>query len=156
MYSYIILMSLAYHPYVLVCHLHVTRRHSYVTRCHLYVLVCHSYEKRTIKDFKFGVNSQPFIPHFFCSAFLSSLKLITNRVWLKLHIQITTFFFLSGFSFTDTGDSQDSKGREETTFCFTLPLPPDCYSMRFTTLSNYHCIDWLMIQIFFVYLINWF
>ena len=33
-------------------------------------------------------------------------------------------FFLSGFSFTDTDDSQDSRGREETIFFSTLPLPP--------------------------------
>ena len=32
-------------------------------------------------------------------------------------------FFLSGFSFTDTDDSQDSRGREGTFFCFTLPPP---------------------------------
>ena len=75
------------------------------------------------------------------------------------------------FSFTDTDDSQDSRGREGTTFYSILPLPsthkqsdiylqlymsddyqifsighrlylPNCYSMRFTTLSNYHLIDW--------------
>ena len=34
------------------------------------------------------------------------------------------FFFLSGFSFTDTDNSQDSKGREGTIFYSTLPLPP--------------------------------
>ena len=34
------------------------------------------------------------------------------------------FFFLSGFSFTDTGDAQDSRGREGTIFYSTLPLPP--------------------------------
>ena len=34
------------------------------------------------------------------------------------------FFFLSGFSFTDTDDSQDSRGREGPIFYFTLPLPP--------------------------------
>ena len=34
------------------------------------------------------------------------------------------FFFLSGFSFTDTDDSQDSRGREGTIFYSTLPLPP--------------------------------
>ena len=34
------------------------------------------------------------------------------------------FFFLSEFSFTDTDDSQDSRGREETIFYSTLPLPP--------------------------------
>ena len=34
------------------------------------------------------------------------------------------FFFLSGFSITDTDDSQDSRGREGTIFYSTLPLPP--------------------------------
>ena len=33
-------------------------------------------------------------------------------------------FFLSGFSFTDTDDSQGSRGREGTIFYSTLPLPP--------------------------------
>ena len=33
-------------------------------------------------------------------------------------------FFLSEFSFTDTGDSQDSRGSEGTVFYCTLPLPP--------------------------------
>ena len=93
-------------------------------------------------------------------------------------------FSLSGFSFTGTDDSQDSRGREETIFYSTLPLPPahehwdiylqfcmwddyhvfliaslcllGCYSMRFTTLSNYHLIDWLMMQCLYVYLMNWF
>ena len=34
------------------------------------------------------------------------------------------FFFLSGFSFTDTDNSQDSRGREGTIFYYTLPLRP--------------------------------
>ena len=34
------------------------------------------------------------------------------------------FFFLSGFSSTDTDDSQDSRRREETIFHSPLPLPP--------------------------------
>ena len=33
-------------------------------------------------------------------------------------------FFLSGFSFTNTEDSQGSRGRERSIFCSTLPLPP--------------------------------
>ena len=33
------------------------------------------------------------------------------------------FFFLSGFSFTDTDNSQDSRGREGTIFYSILPLP---------------------------------
>ena len=34
------------------------------------------------------------------------------------------FFFLSGFSFTDINDSQDSRGREGTICYSTLTLPP--------------------------------
>ena len=41
-----------------------------------------------------------------------------------LHFSFFLFFFLSGFSFTDTNDSQDSRGREGTIFYSTLPLPP--------------------------------
>ena len=33
-------------------------------------------------------------------------------------------FFLSGLSFTDTDDTQDSRGREGTSFYSTLLLPP--------------------------------
>ena len=42
------------------------------------------------------------------------------------HNQIPTWniFFLSGFFFTGTGDSQDSRGREGVIFFYTLPLPP--------------------------------
>ena len=34
------------------------------------------------------------------------------------------FFFLSGFSFTNTDDLQDSRGREGAIFYSILPLPP--------------------------------
>ena len=79
-------------------------------------------------------------------------------------------FFLSGFSFTDTDNSQDNRGREGTIFYSTLQRSgiylrlctrddyhiylrfhifklqrfylPDCYSMRLSTLSNYYLIDW--------------
>ena len=40
-----------------------------------------------------------------------------------LFVLFLVFFFLSGFSFTDTDDSQDSIGREGTIFFSTLPLP---------------------------------
>ena len=93
------------------------------------------------------------------------------------------FFFLSSFFFTNIDYSNDSSGKEGTIFYSTLPLPPvhehsdiylqlcmwdnyhvfliatllpDWYSMRFTTLSNYHLIDWLMMQCLFVYLMIWF
>ena len=40
-------------------------------------------------------------------------------------VKITIFFFFSTMVFfTDTHDSQDSRGREYTTFYSTLPLPP--------------------------------
>ena len=35
-----------------------------------------------------------------------------------------TIFFLSEFPFTDTDDSQDSRGKKGTIFYFTLPRPP--------------------------------
>ena len=34
------------------------------------------------------------------------------------------FFFLPGFSFTDTDDSQDNRGRKGTMYYSTLTLPP--------------------------------
>ena len=34
------------------------------------------------------------------------------------------FFFLSGFAFTDTDDSLESRVREGIMFYFSLPLPP--------------------------------
>ena len=41
-----------------------------------------------------------------------------------LNEKLNPFFFLSGFFFTDTDNSQDSRGREGTIFYSTLPLPP--------------------------------
>ena len=42
----------------------------------------------------------------------------------KPRIKRSFFFVLSGFSFTGTYDSQDSRGREVTIFYSTLPIPP--------------------------------
>ena len=101
---------------------------------------------------------------------------------LYQHQVATSFFFLSGFSFTDTDDSQDNKGREGTIFYSTLPLPPthehwDIYlqlcmwgdyhvlliaTLVFTTLlldEIYHLIelrfDWLIDDAMFVWLFTW-
>ena len=46
------------------------------------------------------------------------MKLLTNEQ------QEFFFFFVSGFSFTDTDESQESREREETNFYSTLPLLP--------------------------------
>ena len=71
------------------------------------------------------------------------------------------YFFLSGFSFTDTDDSQDSRGREGTIF-YLYQFHPltniqalicnfyvrwlshiyQAATQCFTTLSNYRLIDW--------------
>ena len=48
-------------------------------------------------------------------------KLYICRILVVCSIR---FFFLSGFSFTDTDDWQDSWWREGTIFYSTLPLPP--------------------------------
>ena len=52
------------------------------------------------------------------------------------------FFFLSGFSFTDTDNSQDSRGKEGTIFYSNLQLPPapehwNIY-LQFYTWDDYH------------------
>ena len=52
------------------------------------------------------------------------------------------FLFQSRFSFTDTGNSQDSRGREGTIFYSTLPIPPahehsDIY-LQLCTWDGYH------------------
>ena len=58
-----------------------------------------------------------------------SLCVPTLPNWIAINIVVVetkffSFFLLSGFSFTDTDDSQDSRGREGTFFYSTLPLPP--------------------------------
>ena len=44
-------------------------------------------------------------------------------VVLMVGLWLNLFFFLTGFSFTDTDDSQDNRRREEIIFYSTLPLP---------------------------------
>ena len=51
-------------------------------------------------------------------------------------------FFLSGFSFTDTDDSKDSRGREETIFYSTLPLPPSAHKHLYIYFATLH-VRWL-------------
>ena len=67
------------------------------------------------------------------------------------------FFFLSGFSFTDSDNTQYSRRREGNIFCSTLPLPSIhehsqfIFLLVFTrllTLWNYHLIDWWRVLIF--------
>ena len=47
-----------------------------------------------------------------------------TKVKLNWPRKLIPFVFLSGFSFTDTDDSQDGRGREKTIFYSTLLLPP--------------------------------
>ena len=48
---------------------------------------------------------------------------VTQKKMLRSLEKKKKFFFLSRFFFTDTDDSQDSRGREGTIFYSTLPLP---------------------------------
>ena len=105
--------------------------------------------------------------------------------WSRQTAWPSKFFCSIRVFFTDTENSQDSRGRERTIFYSTLALPPAhehwgiysqlcmwdgyhvfliatlvftrlLYSMRFTTLSTYHLSDWFMMQCLFVYLMNWY
>ena len=51
-------------------------------------------------------------------------------------------FFLSGFYFTDTDNSQDSRGREENIFYSTLPLPPSAHQYLDIYFATLH-VTWL-------------
>ena len=62
-------------------------------------------------------------------ALIFDFKQVQSRGYLR-HILYSSFFFffffyfLSGFSFTDPDDSQDSRRKEGTIFYSTLSLPP--------------------------------
>ena len=57
---------------------------------------------------------------------------------------LTSIFFLSGFSFTDTDDEQESRKREGTIFYSTLPLPlPPPRSRTFRYLFSTLHVRWL-------------
>ena len=61
-----------------------------------------------------------------CQKLILSLFLteILNPALMVILFPLFFVFFLSGFSFTDTDNSQDSRGREGTIFYYTLPLRP--------------------------------
>ena len=60
--------------------------------------------------------------------YIRFLNLVDNHSFLNVILFSILFmyiiFFLSGSSFTNTDDSQDSRGRKGTIFYSTLPLPP--------------------------------
>ena len=55
------------------------------------------------------------------------LTLVTKYQLNFIQREYVSVFFLLGFSFTNTDDSQDSRGREETIFYSTLPLPSSAH-----------------------------
>ena len=70
------------------------------------------------------------------------LTIVMAKVMIRVVEVMLHFFFLSGFSFTDTDDSQGSRGREGSIFYSTLPLPPahehsDIY-LQLCTWDDYH------------------
>ena len=52
------------------------------------------------------------------------MPLLKTCCWTWPLFNTFCFFFLSGFSFTDTDNSEGSRGREGTIFYSTLPLSP--------------------------------
>ena len=90
---------------------------------------------------------EPCVTQLTCIGLLKMLKLeaaIRGVLLKKMFLKISQFFFLSGFSFTDTDDSQDSRGREGTIFYSTLPHPPahkhsDIY-LQLWMCDDYHAL----------------
>ena len=86
--------------------------------------------------------------------FSVNFKLIHFLLWTK------GFFFLSGFCFTDTDNSQDNRGREETIFYSTLPLPShqssnfDTFEYSGEYLPNFNVIFEATSQFFFKFCIT--
>ena len=64
-----------------------------------------------------------FLNIFIGELYFEALSLELFQICLVIS-QTIFFFFLSGFSITDTDDSQDSRGMEGTFFYSTLPIPP--------------------------------
>ena len=72
-----------------------------------------------------------------------SCTIFFQFIFIRMYTTDDLFFiFLSGFSFTDTDDSQDSRERDETIFYYTIPLTPthkhsDIY-LHFCMWDDYH------------------
>ena len=68
------------------------------------------------------------ISDYFGNHLLAVIKKVLMKNLKFLHfstyVQFFCFFFLSKFSFTGTGDSQNNRQGEGTSFYSTLPLPP--------------------------------
>ena len=67
-----------------------------------------------------------FLENYYCHSHLPIRTFHCSKLKKKILPADPEFvsFFLSGFTFTDTDDSQDSRGREGAFFYSTLPLPP--------------------------------
>ena len=123
-----------------------------------------------------------YLMYIVCISNCCHLHIFELRALCKLIID-KTIFFLSGFSFTDSDNSQDSRGKEGTIFYSTLPVPlvhehwdiylqlcmwDDCHIFSiallvFTRLlldEIYHLIklpfDWLMMECQFCLFTWWF
>ena len=64
-----------------------------------------------------------------------SFVYLKGKVQQNSNVQCIFFFFLSGFSFTDTDNLQDSRGREGTFLYSILPLPFDVFKVCFVYLD---------------------
>ena len=95
-----------------------------------------SHSSDTVQPFNFSLPAYPpFSPtlsstiansptHQFCFTLYSTQSKNNQNEICQFFSIFLIFFFLFGFSFTDTDNTLGSKGREGTIFCSTLPLPP--------------------------------
>ena len=87
-------------------------------------------------DFCYVVNLQNI------TLWLFEIRNFSKSIFIKMCSSWYSIFVLLGFSFTDTDNSQDSRGREGTIFYSTLPLPSvhkhsDIY-LQLCTWDDYH------------------
>ena len=86
------------------------------------ILRCGNEFLKQFLNFRFKLDDNvPWYGSTIKSSFLGTLGITLLKCQL---VNSYMFFFLSGFSFMDTDDLQDSRGRGGTIFCSIIPLPP--------------------------------
>ena len=88
-----------------------------------------SEKKNMVSNKTHGRSNDVSFRGFKCYRFCPPQLIQSFRLHMEISIidaffQVTVFFFLSRFSFTETFYSQDSRGWEGNIFYFILPIPP--------------------------------
>ena len=93
---------------------------------------------------------------FFVSAFSSQTLTIHRTAGEERGPSFISLYHFHPLKNIDTLICNFACGTSITYFYSQRLCLPDCYTIRFTTLSNYHLGDWLMMQCLFSYLMNWY